>query len=132
MTAKFLNAAVRPLAAAQMPKIEGIDLIRGESFHSYYWPHENNGYGGKAVDFSGKRVGVIGTGATGVQIISEVAKTAAELVVFQRHPNWCAPLCNSTIDQDRMDEIKRKYDDILAYRSEEHTSELQSLMRISY
>src|SRR3546814_5201764 len=76
---------------------------------------ENNGYGGKAVDFSGKRVGVIGTGATGVQIISEVAKTAAELVVFQRHPNWCAPLCNSTIDQDRMDEIKRKYDDILAY-----------------
>src|SRR3546814_5247874 len=108
MTAKFLNAAVRPLAAAQMPKIEGIDLIRGESFHSYYWPHENNGYGGKAVDFSGKRVGVIGTGATGVQIISEVAKTAAELVVFQRHPNWCAP------------------------RSEEHTSELQSLMRHSY
>ena len=62
--------------------------------------------------FAGKRVAVIGTGATGVQTIQEVAKTAGHLTVFQRTPNWCAPLHNSTIDAEEMAEIKAGYPEI--------------------
>ena len=59
--------------------------------------------------FEGKRVAVIGTGATGVQTIQEVAKTAGHLTVFQRTPNWCAPLHNSKIDPETMAKIKAGY-----------------------
>ena len=59
-------------------------------------------------------MGVIGTGATGVQIITEVGKTAEHLTVFQRHPNWCAPLCNKPIEPERMAEIKARYNEIFA------------------
>jgi cation diffusion facilitator CzcD-associated flavoprotein CzcO len=71
-----------------MPRIEGIDDFKGSPFHTGLWPHH-------PVDFTGKRVAVIGTGATGVQTIQEVAKTAGHLTVFQRTPNWCAPLHNA-------------------------------------
>ena len=71
-----------------MPNIPGVDTYKGESCHTARWPHE-------PVSFEGKRVAVIGTGATGVQTIQEVAKTAKSLTVFQRTPNWCAPLLNS-------------------------------------
>ena len=91
--ARFLISATGPLSAPQMPNIEGVDSYQGESFHTALWPRDPNGFGGsKDVDFKGKRVGVIGTGASGVQVIQEIAKTAKELLVFQRHPNWCAPL----------------------------------------
>ena len=59
--------------------------FKGRSFHTYNWPHE-------PVDMAGKRVAVIGTGATGVQVIGEIADKVGELTVFQRRPNWCAPL----------------------------------------
>jgi len=59
--------------------------------------------------FEGKRVAVIGTGATGVQTIQEVAKTAGHLTVFQRTPNWCAPLHNSRIDAQEMALIRAGY-----------------------
>ena len=59
--------------------------------------------------FEGKRVAVIGTGATGVQTIQEVAKTVGHLTVFQRTPNWCAPLHNSKIDAEEMAKIKAGY-----------------------
>ena len=97
LRARFVLTAVGALSNPNIPKYPGMDLFRGETYHSYFWPHERGGYGGKNVDFSGKRVGVIGTGATGVQIITEVAKTAGELYVYQRHPNWCTPLCDKPI-----------------------------------
>jgi cation diffusion facilitator CzcD-associated flavoprotein CzcO len=103
--ARFLITAVGPLSAPTMPKIEGIDSFRGESFHTGTWPHE-------PVDFTGKRVAVIGTGATGVQTIQEVAKTAGHLTVFQRSPNYCAPLHNSPIDAATQREIKASYPQI--------------------
>ena len=71
-----------------MPTIPGIEDFRGEAYHTGTWPHE-------PVRFDGKRVAVIGTGATGVQAITEIAKTVGHLTVFQRTPNWCAPLHNS-------------------------------------
>ena len=92
-TCRFLLSAVGPLSATRMPDIPGMASFRGESYHSSEWPR-GEGDGPAEVRFDGKRVGVIGTGATGVQIIPIVARSAAELVVFQRTPNWCVPLGN--------------------------------------
>ena len=91
--ARFLITAIGPLSAPTMPRIEGVETFRGQACHTARWPHE-------PVSFEGKRVAVIGTGATGVQTIQEVAKTAGHLTVFQRTPNWCAPLHNRTIDRE--------------------------------
>ena len=100
--ARFLVTAVGPLSAPTLPDIPGIGDFRGQSCHTARWPHE-------PVDFTGKRVAVIGTGATGVQTIQEVAKTAGRLTVFQRTPNWCAPLLNRKIDRDEMARIRADY-----------------------
>ena len=89
-TARFLITAVGPLSAPTMPNIPGVESYKGQSCHTARWPKE-------PVSFAGKRVAVIGTGATGVQTIQEVAKTAGTLTVFQRTPNWCAPLHNGPI-----------------------------------
>jgi cation diffusion facilitator CzcD-associated flavoprotein CzcO len=88
-----------------MPRIEGIDRFKGKSYHTAQWPHET-------VSFEGKRVAVIGTGATGVQTIQEVAKTVGHLTVFQRTPNWCKPLKNGKIDAETMQKIKGSYPEI--------------------
>ena len=104
-SARFLITAVGPLSAPTMPRIEGVETFQGQSCHTARWPHE-------PVSFVGKRVAVIGTGATGVQTIQEVAKTVGHLTVFQRTPNWCAPLHNSTIDAATMAEIKAGYPEI--------------------
>ena len=104
-TARFLITAIGPLSAPTMPRIEGVETFQGQSCHTARWPHE-------PVSFEGKRVAVIGTGATGVQTIQEVAKTAGHLTVFQRTPNWCAPLHNSRIDAETMASIKTRYPEI--------------------
>jgi cation diffusion facilitator CzcD-associated flavoprotein CzcO len=101
-TARFLITAIGPLSAPTMPTIPGVDSFAGQSFHTARWPHE-------PVSFAGKRVAVIGTGATGIQTIQEVAKTAGHLTVFQRTPNWCAPLLNSKINAEEMVRIRAGY-----------------------
>ena len=103
--AKFLVAATGILSAHYVPDFEGIDTFKGESFHTSRWPHEK-------IDFSNKRVGVIGTGATAVQLITEIAKQVGHLTVFQRTPNYCAPLRNSPIDPDEQKQIKASYPEI--------------------
>ena len=107
VTARFLITAVGILSAPTMPNIPGIAGFEGRSCHTHDWPKEG-------VDFAGKRVGIIGTGATAVQTIQEVAKTAGHLTIFQRTPNWCAPLNNGTISRDEMDGIRARYSEILA------------------
>ncbi len=99
---RFLITAIGVLSAPTMPRIDGVDTFKGQSFHTARWPHE-------PVDFTGKRVAVIGTGATGVQTIQEVAKTAGHLTVFQRTPNWCTPLHNSKISPEEMETIRAGY-----------------------
>ncbi len=111
--ARFLITAVGPLSAHTLPSFEGLDSFAGESHHTARWPHE-------PVDFAGKRVGVIGTGATGVQVIQEVAKTAAHLTVFQRTPNYCAPLGNRPIDEMTQRQIKATYPQIFERCRESH------------
>ncbi len=105
--AQFLITAIGALSAPTWPAIRGLDTFEGEAYHTAEWPHE-------PVSFEGKRVGVIGTGATGVQVIQEVAKTAKHLTVFQRTANYCAPLMNSPIDAETQQQIKAGYDEIFA------------------
>ena len=107
MTTRFLFTAIGMLSAPTMPTIPGVEDFKGEAFHTYYWPKE-------PVEFAGKKVGVIGTGATAVQLIGEIADKVDELTVFQRRPNWCAPLHNRPIDEGEMARIKASYDEILA------------------
>jgi cation diffusion facilitator CzcD-associated flavoprotein CzcO len=106
-TTRLLVTAVGVLSAATMPTIPGLETFQGQSCHTHYWPKE-------PVRFEGKRVAVIGTGATGVQTITEVAKTAGQLSVFQRTPQWCAPLHNSKIGKEEMDRIRANYAQIFA------------------
>jgi len=101
-TARFIVTAVGPLSAPVMPVIPGRDDFKGEAYHTATWPKH-------PVSLEGKRVAVIGTGATGVQTIQEVAKTAGTLTVFQRTPNWCAPLLNAKIDKAEMVRIRANY-----------------------
>jgi cation diffusion facilitator CzcD-associated flavoprotein CzcO len=106
-TTDLLVTAVGVLSAATMPTIPGVETFQGQSCHTHYWPTE-------PVRFEGKRVAVIGTGATGVQIITEVAKTAGHLTVFQRTPQWCAPLRNAKIGKEEMNRIRANYPEIFA------------------
>jgi cation diffusion facilitator CzcD-associated flavoprotein CzcO len=110
-SARFLITAIGALSAPTMPRLPGIEDFRGRAWHTAEMPHE-------PVDFTGQRVAVIGTGATGVQTIQEVAKTAASLTVFQRRPNWCAPLHNRPITAEEQARIKANYDDIFRRCSE--------------
>ena len=90
-----------------------MESFAGDSWHTARWPHE-------PVDFSKQRVGVIGTGATAVQMITEVAKSVGHLTVFQRTPNFCAPLQNSPIDEATQADIKANYDEVFARCRETH------------
>ena len=105
LTCRFLVTALGLLSAPTPPRLEGRESFEGLSFHTYHSPQE-------PVDYTGKRVAVIGTGATGVQVIGELADKVGELTVFQRRPNWCAPLNNGPISADEMAEIKGRYDEI--------------------
>jgi cation diffusion facilitator CzcD-associated flavoprotein CzcO len=107
LTCRFLVLAIGLLSAPTLPRLEGLDSFKGPSFHTYYWPHEG-------VEIKGKRVAVIGTGATAIQIIGEIADKVEELTVFQRRPNWSAPLNNSPISEAEMDDIRARYEEIFA------------------
>jgi cation diffusion facilitator CzcD-associated flavoprotein CzcO len=102
---QFLVAAVGILSARYVPPFEGINEFKGESYHTSRWPKEK-------IDFSGKRVGVIGTGATAVQLIPIVAKEVKHLTVFQRTPNYCAPLRNGLVSEETQRQFKATYDQI--------------------
>jgi cation diffusion facilitator CzcD-associated flavoprotein CzcO len=106
LSCRFLLTALGLLSAPVMPRIPGIGTFRGTSLHTYEWPED--------LDLTGKRVGVIGTGSTGVQVISAIAPDVAELYVFQLQPNWCAPLNNGPIEPEEMARIKASYDKIFA------------------
>jgi cation diffusion facilitator CzcD-associated flavoprotein CzcO len=127
--ARFLVTAIGPLSAPIMPRVPGVDTFKGQCFHTATWPHE-------PVRFEGKRVAVIGTGATGVQTIAEVAKTAGHLTVFQRTPNWCKPLHNGPIDAETQARIKANYEEMFkrckeTYACFLHTVDPRSIFEVT-
>ncbi len=88
--ARFLITAVGCLSAANIPDIPGLEDFRGRWYHTGQWPHEG-------VDFTGKRVGMIGTGSTGIQAAPVIAEAAAHLTVFQRTANYSIPARNAPL-----------------------------------
>ena len=104
---RFLITAIGVLSAPTLPNIPGLASFQGQSCHTAEWPTE-------PVNFAGKRVAVIGTGATAIQTIQTIAKDVGHLTIFQRTPNWCAPLHNSRISEQEMAEIRGRYTEIFA------------------
>ena len=102
---QFCVMATGCLSAAKPPEIKGRDLFKGNTYHTGLWPHE-------PVDFTGKTVGVIGTGSSGVQIIPEVAKQAHQLFVFQRTPTFSLPAGNRPLKEAEVQKIKQNYIDL--------------------
>jgi cyclohexanone monooxygenase len=102
---QFCVMATGCLSAAKPPEIKGRDLFKGNTYHTGLWPHE-------PVDFTGKTVGVIGTGSSGVQTIPEVAKQAHQLFVFQRTPTFSLPAGNRPLKEAEVQEIKQNYIDL--------------------
>jgi len=103
-TAKYLVTALGLLSATNVPDIKGRDTFAGEQYHTGAWP--------EGVEFEGKRVGVIGTGSTGIQVITAIAPQVNHLTVFQRSPQYSVPVGNGTVPADEIAEIKRNYDEI--------------------
>ena len=107
VTARFVISCIGVLSIPTLPRYEGIDDFEGDAFHTYWWPKE-------PVPLAGRRVGVVGTGATGIQVIAEIADKVGELTVFQRRPNWSTPLNNAPISEAEMAAIRARYDEIFA------------------
>ena len=102
VSARFAIMATGALSAAITPDFAGLDSFSGDVFHTAHWPHEG-------VDFTGRRVAVIGTGSSGIQSIPFIAEQAAQLYVFQRTPNYSVPAGNRPLPADELAEIKANY-----------------------
>lgn len=107
ISARFLVAATGCLSAANVPKVDGLASFGGEWYHTGEWPHAG-------VDFKGKRVGLIGTGSTGIQVAPLIAGSAAHLTVFQRTANYSVPARNAPLTPRFQAELKRNYGAIKA------------------
>ncbi|HXH57349.1 NAD(P)/FAD-dependent oxidoreductase [Iamia sp.] len=102
VSAQHLVMATGCLSAAMTPAIPGAERFAGDTFHTGRWPHEG-------VDLTGRRVGVIGTGSSGIQSIPVIAEEASELVVFQRTPAYTVPARNGPLDPAEAEAIKADY-----------------------
>jgi cyclohexanone monooxygenase len=105
VAARFCLMAVGCLSASKQPEIDGIEAFRGPTYHTGRWPHEG-------VDLTGLRVGVIGTGSSGIQSIPLIAEQAAHLTVFQRTPNFSMPAKNAPLDPEAVAARKARSQEI--------------------
>jgi len=100
--ARFCVMATGCLSTTQVPRIPGLEAFRGPRYHTGHWPHEG-------VDFTGRRVGVIGTGSSAIQSIPIIAEQATHLFVFQRTPNFSIPAHNAPLDREFERRVKAGY-----------------------
>ena len=100
--ARYCIMATGPLSVPKAPDFPGLDAFKGDVLHAARWPHE-------PVSFKGKRVGVVGTGSTGIQIVPQVAAEARRLHVFQRTPSFSLPMHNAKLSAEYCAEVKRNY-----------------------
>ncbi|MEM7017011.1 MAG: NAD(P)/FAD-dependent oxidoreductase [Pseudomonadota bacterium] len=107
VSAQFCIMATGCLSSTNTPDFKGIESFQGDTYHTGKWPHE-------PVDFTGQRIGIIGTGSSAIQSIPIIAKQAKELFVFQRTANYSVPAQNGSIDPEYQREIKANYTDFRA------------------
>jgi cation diffusion facilitator CzcD-associated flavoprotein CzcO len=106
VTARYLIAAVGTLSATNIPQFKGLESFKGKWYHTSRFPKEG-------VDFTAKRVAVVGTGATAIQAIPEISQQAKQLTVFQRTPNYTVPARNGKVDPDVAKGRKADYEGII-------------------
>jgi cyclohexanone monooxygenase len=111
VTAKFVVLATGCLSNALMPDIKGLDRFKGKVYHTGHWPHEE-------VDFSGQRVGVIGTGSSGIQSVPVIAGQASHLTVFQRTANFSIPARNAALTDQERQKFRDNYSEIRRFARE--------------
>jgi len=105
-TCRYFISGMGMISEPQIPNLKGMDTFKGPLFHSSRWPEE--------LEYEGKRIGIIGAGATTVQMLPELAKVAADVTVFQRTPNFVMPAMQKPMTPEWEKEIKENYDEIIA------------------
>ncbi|HEY2215374.1 MAG TPA: NAD(P)/FAD-dependent oxidoreductase [Acidimicrobiales bacterium] len=105
MRARFLIAATGVLSIPYLPEVPGRDDFVGVSHHTGQWPSE-------PIDFAGKRVAVIGTSSSGVQVVPMIADEVASLTVYQRTANWCTPLNNRSISEEEQVQLRAEFESL--------------------
>jgi cation diffusion facilitator CzcD-associated flavoprotein CzcO len=103
--ARYLISSTGILSVPHFPDVPGRPDFRGEQFHTGLWP-------AAPVHLEGKRVAIVGTGSSGVQLIPLAAEKAASLTVFQRSANWCTPLNNAPISQEEQERLRADFESI--------------------
>jgi cyclohexanone monooxygenase len=112
VTARYLVLATGCLSNARMPDIKGFANFKGKVYHTGHWPHER-------IDFTGLRVGVIGTGSSGIQSVPVIAEQASHLTVFQRTANFSIPARNAELTAGEREAVRAKYPEIRRFAREE-------------
>jgi cyclohexanone monooxygenase len=112
VTAQFVILATGCLSNARMPDIKGFADFKGKVYHTGHWPHE-------PVDFTGLRVGVIGTGSSGIQSVPVIAEQASHLTVFQRTANFSIPARNAALTAEERQTFRSNYPEIRRFAREE-------------
>jgi cyclohexanone monooxygenase len=102
LSAHFCIMATGCLSVTKLPEVPGLEDFAGRCYHTGAWPHEG-------VDFTGRRVGLIGTGSSAIQSIPVIAKQAAQLTVFQRTPSFSVPAQNAPLDPEHVKDYKDRY-----------------------
>ena len=110
--AQFVVLATGCLSNARMPDIKGLAGFAGKVYHTGHWPHEG-------VDFTGQRVGVIGTGSSAIQSVPVIARQASHLFVFQRTPNFSIPARNAPLTAEERDAFRKNYPEIRRFARED-------------
>jgi cyclohexanone monooxygenase len=112
VTASFVILATGCLSNARMPDIKGLGEFKGEVYHTGHWPHH-------PIDFTGKRVAVIGTGSSAIQSVPVIAEQASHLTVFQRTANFSIPARNAALTTEERDSFRSRYPEIRRFAREE-------------
>ena len=118
--ARFVVLATGCLSNARMPDIKGLAGFAGKVYHTGHWPHAG-------VDFTGRRVGVIGTGSSAIQSIPVIAGQASQLFVFQRTPNFSIPARNAALTEQDRDAFRKNYPEIRRFAREDSRNGIYAL-----
>jgi cation diffusion facilitator CzcD-associated flavoprotein CzcO len=105
LTARFVVAATGVLSVPYIPDLPGRESFAGEAHHTGLWPSD-------PVDFAGKRVAVVGTSSSGVQVVPVIVDEVESLTVYQRTPNWCTPLNNRPITPEEQAELRAGFEQL--------------------